>query len=383
MDSNLQTETPSNIPPPTPANDQNPLNPALSPDAQQPANKIPRNLKLPYLIIILLVFITVVIILLVSTAKKLFNSPQTPGPSPTISFPTPLPVNPTASFTEYKNEKLGFALKIPGEWQVDDSTDTSLVRIMAPDQSLLEIYADENGEDNLDAYLKAYDTVNETAWEGQPSKKVLESQDTFVGKYTARLRLENWLAAGFETAVVYAEAENRIFVFTVIPTGGNFRASEVYKNLETILPTFDLLKWTDISRWKLWTDPNEFTFKYPSGAKVGHLNLETSVSFVYGNRNVTISFKKIDEKSALPGCSGKCDQTKSTDVKFGGQTVPVTQVWPNINNDRTFAFKIAYPGNYHDKYLAVSATYPEEGRLFEINQILSTFVFLRKNNLLL
>lgn len=299
--------------------------------------------------------------------------------TPTVQ---PLPTattNPITNWKVYRNEDFGFEIKIPSSWpdQIEEASD--LIRIKATDESYLEITYEQNTLE-LSDYLIQKDTEASTAWEGQPSKEVIKAEENQIAGYESIRREEKWLAAGFSTTVIYLKAEDKIYTFSIIPVSESAAGSEVSNNIGNILTTFKFLKWSDTSKWKVWNDPNEFQLKYPSSVKVGHVNQTTNVTFEYGNREVTLTFSHIDNKTTITSpCTGTCDQQKQIEVTLGTETLSATQISPNNNDDYTFQIQKQYPGTTQKEYVLINVTYPGEIRLYEVNQILSTFTFLEED----
>ena len=357
---------------------QSPIPPQEQPVAPQPPVPPPTK-KSPLVGIILGLFF---LIALLAAGYFGYNyylesnkaSSQTTLPT-TVPSPTAVP-NPTANWKSYKSEDFGFEIKIPPSWPDEIEESSDLIRIKATDESYLEIsYIQSDLE--LSDYIAEKDAEAATAWEGQPSKEVIKTQEGQTAGYESIRREERWLAAGFSTTVIYLKAEDKIYTFSIIPASETTAGSEVSSNIDNILTTFKFLKWSDTSKWKTWNDPNEFQIKYPSSVKVGHVNQTTNVTFTYGNREVAMAFSKIDIKTTAidSPCIGTCTQQKQIEVTLGTETLTATQISPNNDNDFTFQIKKQYPGTTQKEYVLINVTYPSEVRLYEVNRILSTFTF--------
>jgi hypothetical protein len=377
MEENTQQDINSQSNPPLPLKDTGSLSSTPAPDVNtdilpktpSPHKRLFLTLGVSSLFVILLVGFFLI-------RNNFLGSTQ----NGTNTIPTRVPIatqtaDLTTGWQSHKNEDLGFEIKTPKDWIESYQKGENIFRITAPDQSTLEIIVQKSDKGLFD-YLDELDNKDSTAWEGAPSKEIIKTTDTKTAGYESVMRDEKWLAAGFETKVTYLKAENTIYSFAIIPSSNNQPLfSEVNSNYNLILSTFSYLIWSDKSKWKVWNDPNGFSFKYPPSAKISHININTKITFTYGNREVVITLSQINKKDQTVLCQGVCNQKSDINISLGEQQLSVSQVWPNSTGDFTFETKIAYPEGNYDKFLLIEATYPAEARLYEINQILSTFAF--------
>lgn len=176
------------------------------------------------------------------------NSPTIPvidnpkaGPQQAIPSGVSTQSDRTTDFQAVVNEDLDFEIKIPKEWAIPEKAldETPVVRYIAPDKSSFEVFIQNTTLNTLEEYLNKMDEENKTGWEGSPSKEVLETKESIIGKYQAVMRKERWLAADFTTVVTYIKVTNKIYTFTVIPNPDiKFENQDASINYELILSTF-------------------------------------------------------------------------------------------------------------------------------------------------
>lgn len=150
--------------------------------------------------------------------------------------PTPTAYN---SLTTYADPAKRFKVGIPKDWSVREFRNQA-------DESIGAILAKPTGETiqvmvkaavlspSLEDWLQNRDKESATAYEGQPSKKILTTRQTVVSGYPALERKEEWLAAGFTTVVTYVKAENNIYVIELLPQA-ELAASELRSIYEAVV----------------------------------------------------------------------------------------------------------------------------------------------------
>lgn len=151
--------------------------------------------------------------------------------------PTPTQ-NKTYNWQKINNEENGFSLEIPASWKADGVSINSpnIFSYIAPDGSELRIEVNAANNLTLQDYIAEADRVASTAWEGQKSKDVLSIKDITIAGLPAIEREEDWLAAGFNSTVVYMIANNNAYTISIIPKDPNPKVkSDVQKNFPEVL----------------------------------------------------------------------------------------------------------------------------------------------------
>lgn len=357
-------------------NVENPVPPTISPTPV--LTELPKK-KFPLFKVFLIILILFFLLVLVMVTMKIISKPPNPQLSPQ---PTQNPIeseapSPTAGWIIYTNNNLGFQVKIPKDWKTETHDEQpNLAWLKASDQSSIEISVTNTTSGSLDDYLSGFDETSKTAWEGKPSKEIIQTKDFLLGEYPAKQRTEKWLAAGFETTATYSLIKGKVFSFTVTPSpSGEARSSNANDNYNLILSTFETAAKVDFSKWKTWNDPNGFTLLYPPNAVATHLNENTTIETRGDNGNFSVSFCKNCVKNA---CTGTCDNEKDIKIQINGQKYAEKQISPDNIGNFTFRVVISYPNTYTREKLAIFGSYPSEENLTDIDTILSTFKFIEK-----
>ena len=149
---------------------------------------------------------------------------RTPTPTPT-SIPTP-DTNQAINTPKFK-------ITIPPNWKPMDGGG-----YQAPDGSTFVLTVFVN-QDSLSDYLAKKDKTDQTAWEGQPSKKIISSKKTTVAGLPAIQRIEEWLAADYITINTYTLVDRVIYSFYIAPFEIPYDQTEVYEKYQSILDSFE------------------------------------------------------------------------------------------------------------------------------------------------
>lgn len=161
--------------------------------------------------------------------------------TPACKLPETPDMCPKTSWKTFINEKYNFGISLPADWrEVEHSSNFDYIfPFEALDKSQFQITVSTPVAISLEKYLEKMDQESSTAWEGQPSKKVISTLATNRAGYPAILRKEDWLAAGFTTFSTYIKVDGRVYTFTVLPYGDRpLVEQEAYdKNLQ-ILDSF-------------------------------------------------------------------------------------------------------------------------------------------------
>lgn len=189
---------------------------------------------------------------------------KTPGATTLMSYPgqcitpdgikvvqpvtlTPAPVEQIVNWAVYN--RTDYQIKAPPNWmpvyassmELNKSPNQVLSAFDAPDGSRFVINKTPSQGLTVNQYLKRMDTTSQTAWEGQPSKKILSTNTISVNSLSGVQRREEWLAAGFTTTATYLLAGQNIFEFHTIPGRSNTEASEAFQKYPLVLATFKYL----------------------------------------------------------------------------------------------------------------------------------------------
>ncbi len=158
----------------------------------------------------------------------------------------PVQKDETASWKTYTSDNYNFELKYPPSWTVqaahDDAYDAESLSFQAPDTSGVDLFVDADVKDkNLAEYMKAADEISKTAYEGQPSKEIVSSQNIMVAGQPAVRRVENLLAAGFTTISTYVMNGGNVYWLWLRVSGlePNLKYTvEEQKNYDRVISSF-------------------------------------------------------------------------------------------------------------------------------------------------
>lgn len=175
------------------------------------------------------------------------NTPTVPNPTPT---PTPTPSISLLGIQRITTEK--YKINIPSDWKQPGGEGGTF---QAPDGSSLSISVGETNskQESLTDYLVELDSLQKTSWEGQPVKKVISSRNISIAGFPAVQRIEDWMAAGFTTINTYILVNQTIYSFFIIPSDLSYDKTDVFKEYNSVLDSFEPLDDYDCSKS---TDPN-------------------------------------------------------------------------------------------------------------------------------
>jgi hypothetical protein len=178
-------------------------------------------------------------------------------------------------WTTYTNAEGFYSLQTAPKWLhiTVDPLDKTGAYFDTSASALLQVKVEKVSSDSLDAYLTALDQSRATAWDGKAAAKVTKSTVVKVGEYDGLERQENWSATGTQAYVTYAQIQDYLYTFSLVPTGGkNAVTSEtVIREYRQALSTFHLTSLAQLGQdWKTYTSSEviglsftPFTLSYP------------------------------------------------------------------------------------------------------------------------
>jgi len=230
----------------------------------------PKNPILPIFIIILFLFLVAVISVLAYQNWRLQQQitalQAQPAPTPT---PTITPAFTTASNTSkiISSTKYRYSIEIPSDWTklAGPPEDESLFNFRKGDYEI-SLGIIPTTAKTIQSYLQLADQESLTAWEGQPSVKIISTKLTKINDYSVVRREEEWLAAAFQKPVIntYFLSQGNIYSLTLKYLGSTTNPAVTENTTyNQVLSTFKFLDNT--TNWKTYTDSkNGFSIRYPS-----------------------------------------------------------------------------------------------------------------------
>ncbi len=176
----------------------------------------------------------------------------TPSPSATTTPNPAIILNPSApsattvptptaysTLTTYADPANRFKVGIPKDWTASEfknqGGDSIGVILTKPTGETIQVMIKAAVlNPSLEDWLSNRDKESATAYEGQPSKKILTTRQTVVSGYPALERKEEWLAAGFTTVVTYVKAEGSVYVIELLPQA-ELAAAELRRIYEAVV----------------------------------------------------------------------------------------------------------------------------------------------------
>jgi len=166
--------------------------------------------------------------------------PLSPSGAPATPSPTPEAV--VSLYQSVKSDENGFSVQVPKDWVSLERTAATpyLFQYQALDSSTFEILVrDLPAGKTLTQYLADEDAITKTAFEGKPSKRILNSQPIVINGVSGIEREEEFLAAGLLGRVVYLPGKTNVYALSFIPKDSTPGiSSEVYKAKQVILDSF-------------------------------------------------------------------------------------------------------------------------------------------------
>jgi predicted small lipoprotein YifL len=378
---NLQTNQTQQNSPQTPPLSQTTPEPSFPSTPQTPTeptveqNQVPMpKRKSPFVFIILLFFL-VTLAAAGYYGYLYWQETNKKAPSPTTE-PTPVETtDPTADWKTYTNTKYGYSFKHPSSWDtytIGESAEGTL--IIGPQEKVDKV---RQMQGNFGGGTFLVLTLN-------IKTEVVERKSNEYEQVTSKpISINNINGTKFDINIIQDEPgfnKGDKITSVVVKKDDIYiqidLLDQTYKDIfDQILSTFKFTSKDvdeDISKWKTWNDPADFTIKYPPTATVTNTNQKTQIDYYPGGEHVVIY---LSQKEQNPICDNlTCDKSEEIEVKIASESAKVTQKWPDSQRNYTFQTKVPYPGKYSKLALTISAIYPSKENISEISKILSTLV---------
>ena len=273
-----------------------------------------------------------VILVTISLALSLLTRVRTPSTGsgqPTASGSGTAAV--IDGWSTYTNAEGFYSLQTAPKWThlTLDPLDKTGAYFDAAGVALLQVKVEKVGTDSLDAYLTSLDQSRATAWGGKAAAKVTKSAAVKVGEYDGLERQENWSATGTQAYVTYAQIQDYLYTFSLVPTAGkNAVTSEtVIREYRQALSTFRLTSLSQLGQdWKTYTNDGvagltfaPFTLSYPPSWTLTEEKKEGSrtVSIYRNNYELSITQAAVGSAVCLfkdsPAFEGSSGDLRSKD----------------------------------------------------------------------
>lgn len=197
-----------------------------------------------------------VILLTLALAISFFGRRTTS--TPTTSTPSDNTTN-TVGFIPYTNTSYFYTLSLPPKWivvETSPSQETSVI-VQTDAQALLEIKS-----------LKAPGgTLEESLSTLQNERTIVKTNSVKVGSYDGVERTESWVKPGLQPVITYAQIQDQMYVFTLLPSSGkNAIVSEsLLRDYRSALSTFVLTSTSGIGKdWKEYVSSKVEGLVYPA-----------------------------------------------------------------------------------------------------------------------
>jgi hypothetical protein len=226
-------------------------------------------------------FVAAIIVFNTQLVKNLGKPTQTaPSNSPSTVTPMPTPMDETANWKTYTNQKNGFSIQYPKEYIFNENSLISLRPL------LIEIISKspKEREVNMGSQLASYTPLNHSNVSIYNEERLLDenffSQLIKEGYLREHIQTKNFIEEKFtkkDSSRTYGNEEMvKIFIrptnstkFTITLQGNvqyESSAPEILSTFNQILSTFKFTdRGTDTSNWKTYLDPKlGFSIQYPT-----------------------------------------------------------------------------------------------------------------------
>lgn len=162
-------------------------------------------------------------------------------------------------YVSYTNTPHFYSIALPPKWSVvETSPDQSGRLIVQTDEpAIMEIESFKATTSNLEEYFG-------TLQDGRTSSK---TSPVKVGDYDAFERSESWPKTSVQPVITYAQIQDKIYIFRLLPAGGkNAISSEsLLKEYRNVLSTFKLTSTTGLGKdWVEYTTSKIDALAYPA-----------------------------------------------------------------------------------------------------------------------
>lgn len=305
-----------------------------TPPVTEPVPPAPTLPKAKFQVPKILYFVGGLAVILVTIALALslltrVRTPSTGSGQPTASGSGTAAV--IDGWSTYTNAEGFYSLQTAPKWThlTLDPLDKTGAYFDAAGVALLQVKVEKVGTDSLDAYLTSLDQSRATAWGGKAAAKVTKSAAVKVGEYDGLERQENWSATGTQAYVTYAQIQDYLYTFSLVPTAGkNAVTSEtVIREYRQALSTFRLTSLSQLGQdWKTYANDGvagltfaPFTLSYPPSWTLTEEKKEGSrtVSIYRNNYELSIAQAAVGSAVCLfkdsPAFEGSSGDLRSKD----------------------------------------------------------------------
>jgi len=162
-------------------------------------------------------------------------------------------------YLTYANTPHFFSLAIPPKWHVVETS---------PDQSgKLIIQTDAPALMEVESFKAEFSTLDEYFSSLQDGRSVSKSNPVKVGDHDGIERFESWPKTSVQPVITYAQIQDKIYIFRLLPAGGkNAISSEsLLKDYRSVLATFNLTSTTSLGKdWVEYVTSKIDALAYPA-----------------------------------------------------------------------------------------------------------------------
>ncbi len=269
------------------------------------------------------------------------NNTQAPSTSGTNQTDAP------PGYSIYTNTPHFYSIALPPKWStVETSPDQSGKLIVQTNEpALMEIESFKATTSGLEEYFGTL----------QDSRSSSKSSPVKVGDYDGIERFESWTKTSLQPVITYAQIQDKIYIFRLIPADGkNAISSEsLLKEYRNVLSTFKLTTTKELGTdWKNYTTSkvdgisfDAFTFSHPQSWAVSEKseNKNLIVSIYRNNYEITITQAAIGGAVCLfkdsPDFTGSSGDLRTKEYsEFETTTKGIMRRYFNLNQGEKSTF---------------------------------------------